>query len=1371
MAGTGSAGLGRGAPPQIIAARYKLERLLGSGGMGAVHAAVDLSTGSVVALKRLSPDSTAQGRALFEREYQTLAELRHPNIVAVHDYGVDVTGPFYTMELVEGRELRFEAPMPWRDVCVCLRDVAAILSFIHARRLLHRDLSPRNLLRTPGGRLKLIDFGALSGFAAALPVVGTPPLVPPEALVGAALDQRADLFALGALGYWLVAGAHAFPARTLSELTSLHAVRPPLASSLVAPVAGRLGDAVPEELDSLLAALLSIEPRERPNSAAAVIDRLNAIADLPSETNDHAIRSYLESNVFVGRDVEVARVIAALERAQTGHGECILIECAPGLGRTRLVRQLGVLTRLRGALTLTIDARQGKRAFAGAAELALGLLDALPFEARAAGAAMAAQLAHTGEKVRARLGIDESWLQTKVAGEARVKAQLALRDWLRALSATRCIAIFVDDVHLLDEETRGALITLADGIAGTRLLLVATASASAESSPGLAGYRSMSSPLSPAPLDSGEMLLILSSMFGNVPYLERCAERLWRASAGNPAHFVALAQQLVQDRLARYEEGTWMLPSELSSVQLPATREEAQQASLARLSPHARGLAERLSLPHDEPFSPGVCRALSGLDHDETQAALSELVRERVFVHSSAGYAFVHASVQRALCAGLSPRARMLTHADLGHALSVEAGSDGLMIVRAGVHLLRGGDHDQGLAALTRAASFFRTREPEAMASLARAAPLFEEAYDVLHARGVGDHQLGPVLGILALSAYYVDRRYEVRFGELAIACYERVLKLSLARKLARFLGGKLGLLTAFLVAHLAIRRQAHAASLKQTIADFATAASCLAGAATSCVAPKLARRYADALTPFAPLGPSHTLNVVHDIAILYAMLVEDRVAEAGAGLRTMLARIERGEVLLDMPEGRRKDCIAGICLSLGVQAAWRDGAEVLQIADKIEKFSPLHAMSADHFRVTYYANLGDAVRAEQYRQRIEVHAVQLGSTWQVELWAPVDAAKIAMRLDDPLVIRRVFQDLSRLGAELPSIAAEERRARGMYFVLSRQYDKAIPLLDGDEEPYSIIGWTLTRGALARAYNGLGQYQRAKEVCEAALARRDEGDFAYPVMGLNAQIELAHAESLLDNHALAAAQLDRLIAQHGSAGGPMTMGALHEARAWVALRSGALDLCREQLSLMESWYRPTEVAPLLSRVGELQRALYDAQAPGRQEPDDSVRKNERDAQLVTQLGARLLERSSHGIRALTQLALEMAHERTGASHVFLLFAPRRGALQLPIVLLDAAPPNDELTSWARRALIVANEDEQTELSDDDGGDDDPFTFRFEGRCYRAVALRRERGAGTAFAILALGFDDAVAQPSAQFVRMFSSQLAPRTGSTPDSPSL
>ena len=148
----------------LIAGRYRVERLLGQGGMGAVYAVVDVTSNKLLALKRLPASASAATAALFEREYHTLAGLRHPSIVEVYDYGSDAEGAFYTMELIDGRDLSKDAPMPWRDVCRDLRDTASILGLLHARQLLHRDLSPRNLLRSHNGRLKLIDFGALAPF-------------------------------------------------------------------------------------------------------------------------------------------------------------------------------------------------------------------------------------------------------------------------------------------------------------------------------------------------------------------------------------------------------------------------------------------------------------------------------------------------------------------------------------------------------------------------------------------------------------------------------------------------------------------------------------------------------------------------------------------------------------------------------------------------------------------------------------------------------------------------------------------------------------------------------------------------------------------------------------------------------------------------------------------------------------------------------------------------------------------------------------------------------------------------------------------------------------------------------------------------------
>ncbi|MDB4986345.1 MAG: serine/threonine-protein kinase PksC, partial [Myxococcaceae bacterium] len=295
----------------MVADRYRVERLLGQGGMGAVYVAVDTAadTGTQasserIALKRLSAAGRATVAALFEREYQTLSGLRHPGIVSVYDYGTDAEGAFYTMELVEGEDLGKQAPMPWREACACLRDAASILGVLHARRLLHRDLSPRNLLRTASGRLKLIDFGALASFGPNPDLVGTPPFVPPEALRGEPLDQRSDLFALGALGYWLITGIHAFPARHLSDLERLHQSTPALPSGLLSLLTKPGDEPVPAELDALLLALLRTDLTARPNSTAELIDRLNAIAELEHEVAAQSVQGYLESKVFVGRERE-----------------------------------------------------------------------------------------------------------------------------------------------------------------------------------------------------------------------------------------------------------------------------------------------------------------------------------------------------------------------------------------------------------------------------------------------------------------------------------------------------------------------------------------------------------------------------------------------------------------------------------------------------------------------------------------------------------------------------------------------------------------------------------------------------------------------------------------------------------------------------------------------------------------------------------------------------------------------------------------------------------------------------------------------------------------------------------------------------------
>ncbi|HTU61012.1 MAG TPA: serine/threonine-protein kinase, partial [Polyangiales bacterium] len=264
-------------PGEMIDDRYAVERVLGSGGMGEVLAVRDRSTGKRFALKRLLKDAKARHTMLLSREFHTLHGLAHPNVVQTFDYGLNQGLPYYTMELLEGSDVEGMAPLHWSQVVPILRDVTSALSLLHARHLLHRDVSARNVWRTTSGVVKLMDFGTLASFGDAIDIAGTPPYLAPEALRSRLLDQRTDLYAVGALGYFLLTGRHAYPARALSELEQYWSEAPiPLAERIAKLERNEL-EAPPERLDQLLEALLSLEPDARPSSAAEVLEWLEQI--------------------------------------------------------------------------------------------------------------------------------------------------------------------------------------------------------------------------------------------------------------------------------------------------------------------------------------------------------------------------------------------------------------------------------------------------------------------------------------------------------------------------------------------------------------------------------------------------------------------------------------------------------------------------------------------------------------------------------------------------------------------------------------------------------------------------------------------------------------------------------------------------------------------------------------------------------------------------------------------------------------------------------------------------------------------------------------------------------------------------------------
>src|SRR5206468_1305553 len=210
-------------PGQVLAQRYRVQRLLGKGGMGAVYLADDEVLGELVALKVISSAFAANEQemiARFRREASAARKVSSPHVIRIHDLGEARPGLLYlSMEYFAGRTLgdviAQRGLVPMQDVQDILRQIAAGLETAHAAGVIHRDLKPNNVLVGERGAVKIIDFGlattmAGDGLTATGAMLGTPHYMAPEQVRGKPVDARTDVYAFGVLAYHLVCGRPPF---------------------------------------------------------------------------------------------------------------------------------------------------------------------------------------------------------------------------------------------------------------------------------------------------------------------------------------------------------------------------------------------------------------------------------------------------------------------------------------------------------------------------------------------------------------------------------------------------------------------------------------------------------------------------------------------------------------------------------------------------------------------------------------------------------------------------------------------------------------------------------------------------------------------------------------------------------------------------------------------------------------------------------------------------------------------------------------------------------------------------------------------------------------------------------------------------------
>ncbi|GAI82836.1 unnamed protein product, partial [marine sediment metagenome] len=324
---------------EIINERYHLNAELGQGGMGTVYLARDTVLNRDVALKLVSsPRLGKDGRSRLLSEAQTVAQLKHPNIVTVYDAGEVENQPYVVMEYIQGDTLDKHQLDGYQQIVDAVKQICTALEYAHSHNIVHRDLKPENVILQPNGNLQLMDFGLAVSTTSRMTenglIMGTVAYMSPEQAFGYEVTPASDLYSLGVMLYEMVTGSLPFEAEDALGVITQHIHAP-----VVPPIAK--AEDLPGPLNDLIVSLLSKEPDQRPASAAdvlAVLEDPSLFESAGSLDKELSVLDRIVRGRILGREGEFAEVRSLWLKSIAGQGQTVLISGEPGIGKTRLMR-------------------------------------------------------------------------------------------------------------------------------------------------------------------------------------------------------------------------------------------------------------------------------------------------------------------------------------------------------------------------------------------------------------------------------------------------------------------------------------------------------------------------------------------------------------------------------------------------------------------------------------------------------------------------------------------------------------------------------------------------------------------------------------------------------------------------------------------------------------------------------------------------------------------------------------------------------------------------------------------------------------------------------------------------------------------------
>ena len=592
-------------PAQSLAdGRFRLQRVVGEGGMGVVYEAFDRDQRTPVALKMMRKP-TGDAVLRLKTEFRALRDVRHENLVRLGELFVDGQACFFTMELVDGVEfldhvwnqaawprrtrtrttmsdvtgleptgertvwdadtLRLEVVFDEARLRSAVRQVAEALAALHAIGKVHRDVKPTNILVARNGRVVLLDFGlvAETGDAiAAGSIEGTIEYMAPEQAASAPAGAPADMYGLGVVLYEALTGRPPFIGDPLEILTCKRTLDP------VSP--GTMFAGVPADLDRVCLELLHRDPASRPTAAAVAA----ALAD-PAAGTDLAPRVTAPAVVsFVGRGDELAELRRAFTDSRT-RPVAILVDGESGLGKSTLMRRFAQELRASGALLFSGRCHAHEsvpfRGFDGVADAISRYLMSLPADERAA--LLPADVKGLSRLFRVFERVTPPAAEPATGVDVRARrrrAFAALHELLSNLAARGPLALVIDDLQWIDADT----LLLFEGVLASKpppLLLAGmirpVRKKASELKIGLSGMGIELRELSLPPLSIDECTVLARSLLGDAAD-DRPAQ-IAEACQGSPLfleQMVAAVQaggelrdsfeNVIWDRLATLEDGT-----------------------------------------------------------------------------------------------------------------------------------------------------------------------------------------------------------------------------------------------------------------------------------------------------------------------------------------------------------------------------------------------------------------------------------------------------------------------------------------------------------------------------------------------------------------------------------------------------------------------------------------------------------------------------------------------------------------------------------------------------------------------------------------------------------------------------------------------